>query len=67
MNAGFFSRDELHDFGVETTGADPQVHRTAQIFGGGHLSLGSGARIDCFTVISAGPGAVVLGDGSTLA
>lgn len=54
--------DELAAAGFASVGTDVAVHRSAAIFGAGHIHLGSHVRIDCFCVLSAGPGTVRLGD-----
>jgi galactoside O-acetyltransferase len=42
-------------------GRDVCIDRSKRIFGAGNVSIGSHVRIDCFSVITAGPGAVVIG------
>jgi len=60
MNA--LSESELRDLGLGSVGRDVCIDRSAQIFGAADVSIGSHVRIDCFSVITAGPGAVIIGD-----
>jgi galactoside O-acetyltransferase len=43
-------------------GSDVDIHPTVQVFGSGHVHVGTHVRIDCFVVITAGPEPVVIGD-----
>ena len=56
------SADELEDMGFAGVGTDVAVHRSVAIFGAAHIHLGSHVRIDCFALLSAGPGAIRIGD-----
>jgi acetyltransferase-like isoleucine patch superfamily enzyme len=56
------SESELRDLGLASVGHDVCIDRSARIFGAADVSIGSHVRIDCFSVITAGPGAVVIGD-----
>jgi acetyltransferase-like isoleucine patch superfamily enzyme len=53
---------ELQELGLAQVGRDVHVDRTARIFGAERVSIGSHVRIDCFVVITAGPGVVTIGD-----
>ncbi|MGH3369493.1 MAG: acyltransferase [Nocardioidaceae bacterium] len=53
---------ELHAVGFGSVGTDVAVHRSVHVFGAEHIHLGSHVRIDCFCVLTAGPGAVRLGN-----
>ena len=56
------TESELRELGLVSFGHDVCIDRSARIFGAADVSIGSHVRIDCFTVITAGPGAVVIGD-----
>ena len=53
--------DALKSHELGHLGADCTIHPTVEIFGAEHLRIGDGVRIDCFAVISAGPGTVSIG------
>jgi dTDP-4-amino-4,6-dideoxy-D-glucose acyltransferase len=53
---------ELERLGLAAVGDDVHVDETARVFGAERVSIGSHVRIDCFTVITTGPGAVTIGD-----
>jgi dTDP-4-amino-4,6-dideoxy-D-glucose acyltransferase len=53
---------ELRALGLAAIGDDVSIDRSTRIFGAGDVSIGSHVRIDCYSVITAGPGAVVIGD-----
>jgi acetyltransferase-like isoleucine patch superfamily enzyme len=53
---------QLRDLGLAALGHDVQIDESAQIFGVEKVSIGSHVRIDCFTVITAGPASVTIGD-----
>jgi dTDP-4-amino-4,6-dideoxy-D-glucose acyltransferase len=53
---------ELQSLGLAAVGDDVHIDESAQVFGAGGVSIGSHVRIDCFTVITTGPGAVTIGD-----
>lgn len=55
------SSSELQDLGFRSVGADVRVDRRAAFFGAEFISLGSHARVDCFSVITAGPACVEIG------
>lgn len=48
--------------GFRALGSDVAVDSSVAFYGCKHISIGSRVRIDCFCVISAGPGQVVIGD-----
>ena len=54
--------DQLRDLGLAAVGTDVHIDESAQIFGVEEVSIGSHVRIDCFTVITAGPASVTIGD-----
>ena len=56
-----YSDDELRLFGFASIGADVRIDRRAAIFGAPSIHIGSHVRIDCFSVITAGPAAVRIG------
>jgi acetyltransferase-like isoleucine patch superfamily enzyme len=47
---------------LAAVGNDVRIDPTARIFGLEHVSIGSHVRIDCYTVITAGPEPVIIGD-----
>jgi dTDP-4-amino-4,6-dideoxy-D-glucose acyltransferase len=47
---------------VRSLGPGTTVHHTVQIFGPEWVRIGADTRIDCFAVITAGPGTVEIGD-----
>jgi acetyltransferase-like isoleucine patch superfamily enzyme len=53
---------ELQSLGLAAVGDDVRIDESTQVFGAERVSIGSHVRIDCFTVITAGPGAVTIGD-----
>jgi dTDP-4-amino-4,6-dideoxy-D-glucose acyltransferase len=53
---------ELQGLGLARIGRDVRIDRTARFFGAEDVSIGSHVRIDSFAVITAGPGAVTIGD-----
>jgi len=56
------SRAQLEALGLDALGQDVRIHPTVQLFGVERIELGSHVRIDCFSVITAGPGTVRIGD-----
>ena len=56
------TRGQVRDLGLAAVGNDVQIDESAQIFGAKEVSIGSQVRIDCFTVITAGPASVTIGD-----
>jgi acetyltransferase-like isoleucine patch superfamily enzyme len=61
-HAGNYTADELRSLGLRSVGEHVQIHRTVQIFGAQHLSIGSRVRIDVFALLSAGPGGFTIED-----
>jgi dTDP-4-amino-4,6-dideoxy-D-glucose acyltransferase len=47
---------------IASIGVGSSVHRTVEVFGGEYVRVGTNVRIDCFSVITAGPGVVEVGD-----
>jgi dTDP-4-amino-4,6-dideoxy-D-glucose acyltransferase len=62
LSSPLLSEAELNDLGLRF-GSDVKVHRSVEIFGGEHISIGRDTRIDCFAVITAGPHEVSIGEG----
>jgi len=62
LNEPLLSDAELRELGLRGAGWGTAVHRSVEIFGPEHLRLGSRVRVDCFSVITAGPGSVTIGD-----
>jgi dTDP-4-amino-4,6-dideoxy-D-glucose acyltransferase len=62
LSSPLLSEAELNDLGVQF-GSNVRVHRSVEIFGGEHISIGRDTRIDCFAVITAGPAEVSIGEG----
>jgi dTDP-4-amino-4,6-dideoxy-D-glucose acyltransferase len=56
------SETELHQLGLKHFGKDCRVHRTVQFFSPENISIGDNVRIDCFSLISAGPMGVCIGN-----
>lgn len=56
-----FTQDELRSFGFRSLGRDVRVHRSVVIAGPEYIRLGDHARIDCFSLISAGEHGVDIG------
>jgi acetyltransferase-like isoleucine patch superfamily enzyme len=63
-----YPRDEaeLEALGLASVGQGVSIHPSVEIFGAENVSIGSNVRIDCFAVITAGPGEVTIGDGAHL-
>ncbi len=57
----FLSADELADLGFRSYGRDVLIDRHALFFGANRITLGDNVRIDCFSMISAGPKGIVIG------
>lgn len=55
------SRAELEALGLRSLGRNVQVHRSAVLAGCEHISIGDHARVDCFSLISAGAEGVEIG------
>lgn len=58
----FLTRDELERLGFAALGWDVKIDDAARFYGAPHISLGSYVRIDAFSVLTAGPKAVAIGD-----
>jgi dTDP-4-amino-4,6-dideoxy-D-glucose acyltransferase len=56
------SEAELRQLGLKHFGKDCRVHRTVQFFSPENVSIGDNVRIDCFSLISAGPKGVWIGN-----
>jgi dTDP-4-amino-4,6-dideoxy-D-glucose acyltransferase len=56
----YYSDEELVGMGI-TLGRNVRVHRTLQIFGGEHISIGDNSRIDAFGILSAGASGMTIG------
>ncbi|WP_199770722.1 acyltransferase, partial [Helicobacter marmotae] len=57
-NAGFYSPEELKDFGFKSLGENVLISRLAQIYAPHKIAIGSNVRIDDFAILS---GAITLG------
>jgi acetyltransferase-like isoleucine patch superfamily enzyme len=57
----FLSREELESVGFASIGANVKLSRRASIYSPARISLGDGARIDDFCVLSAGQGGISIG------
>jgi dTDP-4-amino-4,6-dideoxy-D-glucose acyltransferase len=53
---------KLQGLGLAAVGDEVRIDESTQVFGAERVSIGSHVRIDCFTVITTGPGAVTIGD-----
>ncbi len=58
----FLTRDELEGLGFAALGRDVLIDDAARFYGVPHISLGSHVRIDAFSVLTAGPAAMAIGD-----
>lgn len=56
------SRAEVEGLGLAAVGRDVAIHETALFFGAPHVTIGSHVRIDSYAIVTAGPGAVTIGD-----
>ena len=59
MNSGFYTRDELEDFGFSRIGNNVLISRKASIYGAKNMKIGSNVRIDDFCLLV---GSIFLGD-----
>lgn len=56
------SAQALKEVGFASLGTDVSVHPSVEVFGAADVHLGSHVRIDCFCLLTAGPGVVRIGD-----
>lgn len=56
------SRRKLQRLGLAAVGNSVRIDESTQVFGAERVAIGSHVRIDCFTVITSGPGDVTIGD-----
>lgn len=56
------SRDQLEALGFASLGDDVRIHPSVIFFGAERIRIGSRVRIDCFSVLSAGPEGIVIGN-----
>ncbi len=52
---------ELQSLGLASLGRDVRIHRSAVLVGADRIRIGDHARIDCFSLISAGPCGIDIG------
>jgi galactoside O-acetyltransferase len=57
-----YSQEELAALGLGSCGSDVLIHRSVVLFNPGQIHLGSHVRIDCFSLLSAGPEGIHIGD-----
>jgi len=57
-----YSDEELSALGLGGFGEGVRIHRSVLIFNPARLFLGSHTRIDCFSLLSAGPEGIHIGD-----
>ncbi len=62
MSPHQFTRDELLALGLAAVGDDVRIDRSIRIFGAEHIRIGNRVRIDCFALLSAGAGEIIIGD-----
>ena len=62
LNPGFYSSEELRDFGIAQVGLNVQVAKNITIIGVENIYLGNNVRIDGNTVINAHSGFLKVGD-----
>lgn len=55
------SEEEIRGLGLRRVGKDCVIHQTVQFFNPQAISIGDNVRIDCFSLISAGPKGVEIG------
>jgi dTDP-4-amino-4,6-dideoxy-D-glucose acyltransferase len=48
--------------GIGAVGDETVIHQTVEVFGGESIRVGAHSRIDCFALLTAGPGVVDIGD-----
>ncbi|CCP03994.1 O-acetyltransferase, putative [Erwinia amylovora Ea644] len=62
FNPGYFTEDELRDFGIASVGVNVRVARNCTIIGLANISIGDNVRIDGYSTITAsGEGFLKLG------
>lgn len=57
----YLSTDELHALGLAAVGRDVLVDRAAILVNPGQIRIGSGSRLDAFSIVTAGDGGVTIG------
>jgi acetyltransferase-like isoleucine patch superfamily enzyme len=62
MENGFLRREQIEAIGFASVGEHVLIDSAARFYGASRISIGSNVRIDAFAVLSAGPGAIALGD-----
>lgn len=62
-----YSKDELIGLGISAIGEDVQIDRSVRFFNPEYVEFGSRVRVDCFSIISASPAGVVIGNNVHLA
>ncbi len=58
----WLTRERLESLGFAHLGPDVSIEDSVLIFGADHIRVGAHVRIDAFTVLSAGPGQLAIGD-----
>jgi dTDP-4-amino-4,6-dideoxy-D-glucose acyltransferase len=58
----WLSGEELGSLGLAAMGSDVSIEESVLILGAEHISIGSHVRIDAFSVLSAGPGDLTIGN-----
>ena len=58
----WLTEEQLRSIGLAAFGSDVSIDQSAQIWGAEHIRVGSHVRIDAFSVLSAGPGELIIGD-----
>lgn len=53
FNPGYFTEDELRDFGIASVGVNVRVARNCTIIGLANISIGDNVRIDGYSTITA--------------
>jgi galactoside O-acetyltransferase len=61
-----YSETELRDLGIDF-GDDVSIHKSVVFFGAEQIRIGSRVRIDCFSMLSAGPEGIAIGNNVHLA
>lgn len=65
--ANSYTDAELRELGLGAVGQNVRVHRTVLFFGADKIHLRSNIRIDAYTVLTAGPGELIVGNHCHLA
>lgn len=62
LNPGYYVTEELRKMGFKRVGNNVQIARNSTVIGIENVTLGNNVRVDGYTVISAGRGAITIGN-----